>query len=75
MSEGPINQWRAAHKPKRSTSQAQALHLFDTPRNRALCGRKVTAKQIAWPPTGTVTCPDCLAAIATATEAPTDLAG
>lgn len=48
--------------------------MFNTPRNRALCGRKVTANQIAWPPNDTVTCADCLAAIAT-TEMPTDLAG
>lgn len=66
MSEGPIKQWRDSYLPKRSTPQSQAVHLFDAPNNRAACGRKVKTDKIAWPPSGVVTCSDCLASIATA---------
>lgn len=65
MSEGPIKQWRDSYLPKRSTSQARAVHLFDAPKNRALCGRKVPVSKIAFPPNGIATCADCLANAAT----------
>lgn len=60
MSEGPISRWRDSYKPPRSMSQAQALHLWASP-GRAACGRRVPASKFAVPPSGEVTCADCLA--------------
>ena len=59
----PIDQWWKSHRPPRSVSQAQALHMFDARRNRAVCGRRTDTKHIAFPPDGVVSCADCIAAI------------
>lgn len=58
----PIDQWWKSHRPPRAVPQSQAVHLFDATKGRSVCGRRVPASRIAFPPHGKVTCSDCVAA-------------
>lgn len=58
----PIDQWWKSHRTPRGVPQSQAVHLFDAPKGRSVCGRRVPASKIAFPPHGKVTCSDCMAA-------------
>lgn len=59
MSEGPIKQWRDAHKPDRvSTTDAERVCAPNTDTGRAYCGRKNKRTDV-W---ARVTCRDCKAA-------------
>lgn len=60
MSEGPIQQWRDAHKPRKPIPVSERVHAPSTYPNRGYCGTTDNKHQSTdWK---YVSCPNCWAA-------------
>lgn len=61
MSEGPIKQWRDAHKPRKPIPVSERVHFHATYANRAYCGAispgRITRDRAL------ITCENCSAAL------------